>query len=220
LKGFVQNIYATSNSDVLKALANGQYVFRLHLLDGPLRRSRHPSSRSQSGGTTNPQPGGELDPYLNVLSQILLLRAAIEQQKDLAKLIQLDFDGTLISWEHFYYGPDDHFAAHEYLLNAGQNTHPVVLNGYVKKTQPPKGRIEDPELYLAGEMRKVNQRKDVVSARARIRSSLPGVPPAQQVLIFGRWRADPAASDGKKLPTYFYRLQTEVYRPKQILIVP
>lgn len=218
LPGYVQQIYAQSDSDVLQALAQGIYAFRLHLLDGPLRALGSSTGRGGAGSTGAPQPGRVLDPYLRVLSQILELRSAIYSQPNLARLIQLRFGQSVIRWDDFYYEIGDYFSAHQHLTSQAVKSPPICIEGVVKRVQQPSGSIRDPEIYLAGIRRTHGDAPPEVAApRARVRTPDLVLPAhGERVLVFGRWHSEPPQPGA----TRFLRLAVDLYRPGQLLVVP
>lgn len=211
-------MYAASDSDVLQALADGQYVFRLHLLCEPLRRLG-PGGGGSPGEPEEPEIRGRLDPYLRLLSQILEIRAAVETNRALARLIQLDLGGTRVPWSKFYFEFGEYFSCHKHLQRR-RSAHPVCIEGHVRSVRP-AGQYGPPMFYLAGESLRSEDAHDVASPQVRIQGPRVSLPkPGTRVMVFGLWRAHRPSEPTDGSRTRFHRIVADIYRDRQVMAIP
>jgi hypothetical protein len=221
LTGYVQQVYAQSNSDVLEELANGQYEFRLHLLSGPLRALGFANRARRAGTAEDPLPGQQLDPYLSVLGQVLELRAAVYADALLADLIQLKLEGRSIPWDEFYFAFGEYFDSYDLTRRQDRAPHLMCLEGDVGRVVPANSPEGVPIVYLKGHTRAPAEGvTEVISPRVRFRNGVPTPRAGARVLVFGDWYAErEGVGDGEGQKT-FLRLATNVYRSGQVLVLP
>jgi hypothetical protein len=147
-KGQVDIIVRDSDSDVIRALDEGKYEFNLQILHNPKKSALLPSTvdTTPDGDKTKTPKGkrfirnGKATSYLNTVQQILTLRASIEAEKDLAKLIYLKYQGKKIQWNKFYFEPEEYLGA-SHLLTKVKKKYPLCFHGNIRSITSPTDKF-------------------------------------------------------------------------------
>lgn len=124
-KGLVDIIVRDSDNDVISAIGDGKYDFNLQILHNAKKETKtSPPEDNIPDGEKKKAPkgkrfirNGRATSYLNTVRQILTLRAAIDAEKELARLISLKYQGKKIQWNKFYFEPDEYLDASHLLTN-------------------------------------------------------------------------------------------------------
>lgn len=110
LNGRLKLIAKKSESEIFTALKQSRFVFRLHVLikalwtasdEDFIAQAKTWGSKNDSNKAYSNQ--GRLTNYLKTLRQIIELRDYCENNDQMAKLVELDYNGELIKWHDFYY---------------------------------------------------------------------------------------------------------------------
>lgn len=142
-KGAIEIIARGSDTNILKSLNNDKYEFSLQVLHKPpsiaLNEDKFATLNSNDlnnrGKTKKYTKKGTATSYIRVLSQILTLRAKVEDDKELALLVVLNYRGSKLKWQNFY------FEVHEYenaykIAEHTKKEYPMCFHGVISKITP------------------------------------------------------------------------------------
>ncbi|WP_152693185.1 hypothetical protein [Caballeronia mineralivorans] len=95
------------------------------------------SSPRNGGGTVYRRTPGSLPTYVNSAKKVLLLRAACDDDNNIAQHLELVFEGdTVVPWSSFYYETERYMEAYR-AVSLQTVEHPVALHGVVKSKRSP-----------------------------------------------------------------------------------
>ena len=143
IKGSVDIIARDSDNNLIKSLDNKNYEFSLQILHIP-KNTQNKSQTLSAIDSTSPnandtirkyENSGTAPTYINTLQKILELRARVEENADIAPLINLNFQGQVINWNKFYFDEDNYISLLN-LMKKQSITHPICICGTVFKTMP------------------------------------------------------------------------------------
>lgn len=141
IQGSVDIIARDSDNNLIKSLDNGNYEFSLQILHTPENNQNKPQTTSPidsaSPNANNAirgyQSKGTAPTYINTLQKILELRARVEENSDIAPLINLKHQGNSINWNKFYFD-DDNYISLLSILKKQAISYPICICGTVFKT--------------------------------------------------------------------------------------
>lgn len=134
-----------SDDDVLSGLDKKNFVFRLTMVHDELtgKKDKDKTPQSTSVSPTSKKYGGKgrLSSYLGTMKKIIELRNLLaEDKKDLTSIVEIDFRGSKIPWDNFYYEPERYLKAYRYLQKQKwADRHPICIEGIVDSIRP-KGK--------------------------------------------------------------------------------
>lgn len=128
----------TPSEGLIEALRDGKYRLRLMMVADALKAMQKPVSRQNANGPRNGvgtvyrRTSGSLPAYVNSAKKVLLLRAACDDDNNIAQHLELVFEGnTVVAWSSFYFETERYMEAYRALLLQTVK-HPVALHGVVK----------------------------------------------------------------------------------------
>lgn len=147
-KGTIEVIARESDSNIVKALENGKHQLSLQILHKPFTESVRNSSNLNPSADLIGKPKktktyaskGTAPSYIKALNQILILRAKLEDNKELASLLTLTYRSKKIKWNNFYFEVDDYFRAFE-IAKKMEKPYPMCFHGVVSKVNPPTAKF-------------------------------------------------------------------------------
>lgn len=100
---------------------------------------------------------GTASSYIKTLTQVLTLRAQLEDNKELASLVTLTYKNTKIKWSNFYFEIDSYIDAFEIAKNSAIH-YPMCFHDVIskvvdssKKFKYAKFKLHSPYIELEGE---------------------------------------------------------------------
>ncbi|AXW61560.1 hypothetical protein CJO94_05915 [Ralstonia solanacearum] len=127
----------TSSEGLIEALRDGKYRLRLMMIAQALATT-HKTASVRAGrvpeavGAVEQRPLRSLPGYVNSAKRVLLLRAACEDDENIAQHLELVFEGnTVVPWPSFYYEAERYMEAYR-AVSLQTVKHPVALHGVVK----------------------------------------------------------------------------------------
>lgn len=237
-RGQVLVIVRGSDPDVIGSLDAGERKFRLNILmanparlaDEAVRASKKVGGRDT---TTPPQrcyvSQGRLTSYLRTVNQIMKLRARIEGNDELAKYIELDFQGLKVRWADFFYEDAPQFGkCFDYLgrlWSRPERVHPVCIQGRVKQVYPPKGKFYNYAIRLHSPRVEVGEDgiKHVPSVRIvlgeRVQDIAAHIPPEGTVAAHAVWRVSRSGmKELNKQNVIFHDIECTVFNAQQLYV--
>lgn len=139
-KGQVEVIARESDDNILKAIEEGKYNFRLNIIDEALKTlnsSNKDESENEEPSQTLKHPSkvyvnqGKLNSYFSTMQRIMELRSLTETNDELRELIELQYDKQKIKWSKFYFESDDLSRCYTY-IKRNDVTHPICIEGVLK----------------------------------------------------------------------------------------
>lgn len=127
----------TPSEGLIEAVRDGKYRLRLMMIAEALEATRKTVSTRVgrapgAGGAVEQRPSGKLPGYINSAKRVLLLRAACEDDGNIAQHLELVFEGnTVVPWSSFYYAAERYMEAYR-AVSLQTVKHPVALHGVVK----------------------------------------------------------------------------------------
>ncbi|MCX7205847.1 MAG: hypothetical protein NT086_07670 [Proteobacteria bacterium] len=197
LLGQLKIIVASSKSEVLSSISNGQYEFQLHILLKALRvlpdsavidiGESWAAEGEKNKGFSNK---GSLSNYLKTLSQILELRSLCENNDDLKKIIVLKFKQDKIPWGKFYFDLDN-LSKFVSFYKDNYSTVPLAISGRIYAIKPPTDTFKHyvVELYAPYILPDKNgiTRRVVPQIIIKNNSLLKHMNYNDEYIFFGRW---------------------------------
>jgi len=218
-KGAVEIIARDSDSNILKAIDNEKYEFSLQVLHkvNNTQEKRTEVDSKSSANECSAQKGkaytrsGTASSYIKTLTQILTLRAQLEDNQELASLITLTYKKSKIKWSNFYFDIDDYIGAYEITKNS-KISYPMCFHGVVSKTVPPsekfkyaKFTLHSPYIELESELTDIPSLEFIIADDSL---DLNNLPVGAEVLVYGVIKV----SSGNWIPPE----QKELDNPKSI----
>jgi hypothetical protein len=149
-KGQVEVIARESDDDILKAIGEGKYNFRLNIIDEALKTlnsANKDESENEDTSLTLKRPSrvyvnqGKLDSYFSTMQRIMELRSLTETHDELREIIVLQYGKQEIKWHQFYYASDDLSKCYTY-MNRNDRTHPICIEGELKEIELPNEKFK------------------------------------------------------------------------------
>ncbi|MEK3735212.1 hypothetical protein MKX64_22640 [Paenibacillus sp. FSL M8-0334] len=149
--GQVKLIARDSDDNILRAVEEGSYSFRLNIIDESLRtliQLVKDKSESEKSDPRISKPSakvytnqGKLNSYLSTMQKIMQLRSLTETNDELREFITLQYGKQTIRWSRFYYTSDDFKTCYTY-IKRNKVTHPLCLEGTIKEIEPPNEKFK------------------------------------------------------------------------------
>lgn len=164
-KGAIEIIARDSDPNVLKAIENEKYQFNLQVLHKENNTQKKSTEAESKTGVNESSArkgkiytrSGTASSYIKTLTQILTLRAQLEDNKELASLVSLTYKNAKIKWSNFYFEIDSYIDAYEIAKNSAIN-YPMCFHGVISKIVDPsekfryaKFKLHSPYIELEGE---------------------------------------------------------------------
>jgi hypothetical protein len=150
IKGQIEVIVRGSDDDILKAIQDNRFNFRLNVIDEALKKlnnlSKSDINEENELINTNKSSKifvnqGKLDSYLSTMQKIMKLRLLAESNEELREMIILQYGKQEIKWSKFYYDSADLQKCYTY-INRNDVTHPICIDGVIKEISAPKGNLK------------------------------------------------------------------------------
>jgi len=218
-KGAVEIIARDSDSNILKSIEDEKYEFNLQVLhkeNNPQKKVTEVDSKS-SVNESSARKGkvytrsGTASSYIKTLTQILTLRAQLEDNNELASLITLTYKNSKIKWSNFYFEIDDYIRAYEITKNS-KISYPTCFHGVISKATSPsekfkyaKFKLHSPYIELEGKLTDIPCLEFIIADDSLDPNDLPV---GAEVLVYGVIKA----SSGDWVPPE----QRELNDPKSI----
>jgi hypothetical protein len=194
-------LIAKESKGLLESIKDGNYRLRLMMIMeslgvAPPKDGTNGGKPGGRTGVTYDRSPGALAAYINSAQRVVKLRAICEEDEEIAKHIELVFEGdTVIPWSQFFFDTD---RLHEAYRTVSQNTvqHPIALHGFVKAIKPIAGKngptnVMNLQLakYRNDESDPKNGISVSVSAWSENAAWFNGLAEDTEVVILGLWRA-------------------------------
>lgn len=202
-EGAVEIIARSSDNNVLKSIAKGKYEFSLQILhksdsQGYFEVSSKDKNDSDIGGAQKSRQyaeKGTATSYINTLKQILVLRSAVEESKELGSIITLSYGGKKVAWKNFYFEETQYLEAFQ-IISGAKITNPVCFHGRVssisqatEKFKYPKIKLHSPYIELVKEMTPIPSVELIIADN---NFKIETVCIDQEVLVYGNAKTSPA----------------------------
>lgn len=206
--GQLSIIAKSSESEVFSAINQSKYEFRLHVLLKALWQLSQPQIESKGdgwgvSGDQNKQFSnqGKLTNYLRTLRQILELRSLCEDNKELKTLVTLNYRGTKISWDRFFF---DHENVSKFTKYYGfdEYTMPLAISGHIHEIRKPTNEkfpfhvVELNSPFINADKNKVIK-KPIPQIILKNDQLLKLIDPEKEYIFFGRWKARQRIRSGR-----------------------
>ncbi|QHE60388.1 hypothetical protein FHE72_04535 [Rossellomorea vietnamensis] len=155
--------YARESDGLLESLENQKFQFRLNLLTNSLKSNSKKENMSlnekdlvsPSRKSVRYESSGKIDPYLSTIKRILRLKQEVEEDEELRKMIKIDLSGKKIPWYRFYFESNRWYECFRYLNKLNfQNTHPICIEGSIRRINPPKDNFNFYSILLIGKAKR------------------------------------------------------------------
>jgi hypothetical protein len=207
IEGKVKKL-VTPSEGLIETLRDGKYRLRLMMVAEALKALQKPALRRNTSGPRNGggaayrRTSGSLPAYINSAKKVLLLRAACDDDINIAQHLELVFEGdTVVPWSSFYYETERSMEAYR-AVTLQTVKHPVALHGVVKSKRSPviSGRPTNViNLHLPKYVADANDALHGISVEASIWSDdaawFDGINEDTEVVVLGIW----GARTGKRL---------------------
>ncbi|UUZ50840.1 hypothetical protein LP420_15075 [Massilia sp. B-10] len=134
-------LIASESDALIESVRDGRYRLRLVMVRDALNgQGKKPARAGASephspGGKTYLRSASTLPAYVNSARRVLKLRALCDTDDEIAKLLELVFEGnTIVPWSQFYIETERYLEAYN-RLSTNTVQHPVALHGTVKSVQ-------------------------------------------------------------------------------------
>lgn len=138
-------LIASESDALIESVRDGRYRLRLVMVRDAL--SGQGKKPARAGATEPHPPGGKtylrsaspLPAYVNSARRVLKLRALCDTDDEIAKHLELVFEGnTIVPWSQFYIETERYLEAYD-RLSTNTVQHPVALHGTVKSVRAVAG---------------------------------------------------------------------------------
>ncbi len=170
-KGSVEVIARDSDSNVLKSLNNGKYEFSLQVLHNPTTNNNLKTtgnlvnekitSSSKKGKTY--KKTGTASSYIKTLKQILTLRYKLEDDKELASLLTLNYRQKKVKWNDFYFEIDTYINGYNQ-LKSKKIEYPICIHGTISKIINPSEKFNFYKIKLSSPYIKLTEKENPLPA--------------------------------------------------------
>ncbi|WP_339266500.1 hypothetical protein [Paenibacillus sp. FSL R5-0470] len=149
-KGQVEVIARESDDNILKAIEEGKYNFRLNIIDEALKTlnsSNKDELENEDPSLNLKRPSrvyvnqGKLDSYFSTMQRIMQLRSLTETHDELREIILLQYGKQEIKWSQFYYVSDSLSKCYTY-IKRNDVTHPICIEGVLKEIELPSEKFK------------------------------------------------------------------------------
>ncbi|MDN8036989.1 hypothetical protein [Burkholderia vietnamiensis] len=202
----------TPSEGLIEALQEGKYRLRLMMIAEALSAAGKPATSSPAGaarrgGAVYQRKSGKFPAYINSAKNVLLLRAACDDDQNIAEYLELVFEGnTVVPWSSFYFEAERYMEAYRAVLLQTVK-HPIALHGVVEsKRSPivngrPKGVIN---LHIPKYGDDAGDESHGISVEASIWTDhvdwFDGIEEDMEVVVLGVWKAKPGQRQESKVP--------------------
>jgi hypothetical protein len=167
----------------------------LKAIQQPVSR-RNKSGFRNGGGEAYRRASGSLPAYVNSAKKVLRLRAACDDDNNIAQHLELVFEGdTVVPWPSFYYETERYMEAYR-AVSLQTVKHPVALHGVVKSKRNPviDGRPATViNLYIPKYVADANDATHGIGVEASIWSDdadwFEHIEEDTEVVVLGMWNA-------------------------------
>ncbi|MCW3540491.1 hypothetical protein [Burkholderia cenocepacia] len=202
----------TPSEGLIEALQAGKYRMRLMMIAEALTAAGKPASKSSSnsapkGGAVYQRKPGKLPAYINSAKNVLLLRAACDDDHNIAEYLELVFEGnTVVPWSSFYFEAERYLEAYR-AVSLQTVKHPIALHGVVKSKRSVviKGRTKNViNLYIPKYADDAEDESHGISVEPSIWTDradwFDGIEKETAVVVLGVWKAKPGEREMPKEP--------------------
>lgn len=190
LKGSLQLLAKQSDSEIFSSFKKSNFIFRLHILIKALWTATEEDFSSQSkkwGGEHDSNKAytnqGRLTSYLKTLNQIIELRNYCKNNDQLARLVRLDYNGELISWDDFYYDSENLgglVAKH----GSGAVKIPLAIAGHIFKISGDVVELRSPYVLPDSNNKLMKPTPKIYLKNPDL---LRLIDPSKEYVFFGKW---------------------------------
>ncbi|MFK4435446.1 hypothetical protein [Paenibacillus sp. RC21] len=154
--GQIKVIAQDSDDNIIKAIEDNRYSFRLNVIDEALKdlinlNKEQTKNDGQCAGANKPSKTyinqGKLDSYLSTMQKIMRLRSLAESNEELRELLVLQYGKQEVKWNKFYYESDDLQKCYTY-IKRNEVTHPMCIDGVIKEFSDPTEKFKFSVLKL------------------------------------------------------------------------
>lgn len=190
----------TQSEGLIESLRNGKYRLRLMMISDALAENDKKSAGERGearavSGEAYQRRSGNLPAYINSAKQVLLLRAACDDES-ISKYLSLVFEGdTVVPWSSFYFEAERYMEAYRSLLLQTVK-HPIALHGVVKSIKSPfvHGRIKHViNLHVPKYLTDADDPTHWISVEASVWSRetdwFEGIAEGDEIVVLGVWKA-------------------------------
>lgn len=230
------------SKDLFESIRDGEYRLRLAMIkeafaglpsskaqdEGRGKGAAEPGNRT---GTTYIKGAGKLPGYINSAKRVLQLRALCEDDSEIAKHIELVFEGnTVVHWPQFYFETSRHYEAFNTIA---RNTvqHPIALHGYVSSKRVGVGKSGQSVLNLLKDRYQPDQSNPEngigveVSVWSKDAGWFAGIEEGDEIVVLGLWSAaarlpEPAKKNGRYSTYTTNRLSVNLVLMAQMIKLP
>ena len=233
LRGQIEIVARTSESNFVRAIEKGQFEFRLLAPDAPeLIGADTPGEAESKRTRLAPDPAAkekiyveadtQLGAYINSAIAVLKLRVQCEDNAEIQKLLRLKYKEKRVRWSDFYFEYDDYFRCFDIAKSASRKkeTFPIAVRGAVRDIKPrdTKGGARCAVLEFGQVWRAGNQPGVTDAACFSIWSkdlqAFDGYAKDQEILAFGWWWGEKI--ENEKRTFLNYRLTLWPNLPSQV----
>jgi hypothetical protein len=195
-RGAVEIIARESDSNILRSIDNNKYEFNLQVLHRENKRqslnatNKHNSeinnSRDRKSKTYTRK--GTASSYIKTLTQILTLRARLEENNELASLVTLTYQQSKVKWSDFYFEIDNYVNAYEKAKSL-KAKYPMCFHGIVSKSIAPsknfkyhKFKLHSPYVELKNKVNLIPSIEFIISDESL---DIESISPGAEILVYG-----------------------------------
>ncbi|KWO50062.1 hypothetical protein [Burkholderia territorii] len=202
----------TPSEGLIEALQEGKYRLRLMMIAEALSAAGKPATSSPAGaarrgGAVYQRKSGKLPAYINSAKNVLLLRAACDDDQNIAEYLELVFEGnTVVPWSSFYFEAERYMEAYR-AVSLQTVKHPIALHGVVESKRSPivngrsKGVIN---LHIPKYGDDAEDESHGISVEPSIWTDhvdwFDGIEEDMEVVVLGVWKAKPGQREESKAP--------------------
>ncbi|MFJ7913893.1 MULTISPECIES: hypothetical protein [unclassified Lysinibacillus] len=133
------NIAARDSDDALVSLNDKKYSLRLNLISKAIKNSDSSKKKESTDvdvdntkqPTKNYISSGKISAYLSTMKKIMQIKSKVEDESELKKLIEIQFNSENIRWSDFYFEFDDYEKCFSKLMKNKIN-YPLCIEGEIK----------------------------------------------------------------------------------------
>lgn len=193
--GSVEIIARDSDPNIFNALDNQKYEFSLQILQQPNSsaeiKEQNSSTKDSQGEISKGKQytkSGTASGYIKTLTQILQLRARLEEDKELASILTLKYQGKKIKWSNFYFEEDHYLEASKIIANA-KKAYPVCFHGTIGRLIPQTKRFQFCKIKLNSPytepINKINDIPSIELILSNKQIKLENFAIGQEILVYG-----------------------------------
>ena len=236
--GVVNIIARDSNCNLLTALDDNKYEFSLQILHHPKTKTIVESNGTQTDvlpkdkntKTTQYTTKGTASNYINALTQILKLRAMLEESDELASVITLTYSKNnkknKIKWEDFYCEENDYLKASS-IISQAKTSYPICFHGTIADLIPqktdkfPYSKVKLHKPYIEP-INEINDSPSVELILADKLALLENFSIGQEILVYGKANINTqlwSPEDNNKIKYNYINMSIWINHKDQIIIL-